>query len=226
MRTALAATSPGAATVPPPIVPHGYGPSAAAPTPPFHTTAPFVATPHAPPSPSPSSSGLGIVAVVLAALALLVVLGAAGAGAAIYFRGQAAAGSNGPAGPSPPAAGARAISPPNVRSSEEFDRANAVAVAQKNHPSMEACAAKSHRFNGTIDVVFDVSSHDGRVVGTDCQTVWPSHDSKHPKLDPEAAELCACIQGVTSSWKFKPPKAEVPIFDDTVWLHVHYVCAR
>jgi hypothetical protein len=172
---------------------------------------------------------------VLAALALLTVLAAGAAGAFLYFREPTArvvSAPGAPRAPSPapaaPAAGlaGKAILAPQVGSSENFDRANAVAVAQKNHPAVEACAARSHRFNGTIDVVLDVSSKDGRVIGADCQTVWPSHDAKHPKLDPEAVELCACLQTATASWRFKPPTGDLPGFDDTTWLHVHYVCVR
>ena len=244
VRAALATTSPGALTVPPPfamapfamaqLAPSAAPPAAqAVPAAPFRTTSPFVATPQIAPA-APSSSGLGIIAIALAGLALVVVLGAVGLGGFFYFvraptgpTAQPAGGSAQPRGPAPPVLAAKPISPPNVRGSEEFDLKNAVLVAQKNQPAMEACAARSHRFNGAIDVVLDVSSRDGRVVGTDCHTVWPSYDKKHPKLDPEAAELCACIQTVTPSWTFKPPKPEVamPLFDDTVWLHVQYVCA-
>ena len=209
--------SPGASTMGPfvPSTPPPLG---------YRTTAPLVATPHA----RPSASGHGIIAMVVAALGLVAALGAVAVVGLLYFRGgELVRRSDGPSA-SPSLAAAKAISPPNVRNSEEFDRADAVGVAQKNHRAIEACAARSHRFNGTIDVVLDVSAKDGRVVGTDCQTVWPSHDSKHPKLDPEAAELCACIQSATASWKFKPPKPEfaMPVFEDSVSLHVHYVAAR
>jgi hypothetical protein len=163
--------------------------------------------------------------ITLAVVAVIAVGGAAVLGVVLYERGQPPGSARGPV--ATPAAAGKAISPPNVGSSEEFDRANAVGVVQKNHPAIEACAAKSRRFNGTIEVLLDVSTKDGRVTGTDCSTVYPSHDSKHPKLDPEAAELCACIQSVTPSWKFKPPKSDVPIpFDDSEWLRVKYVCSR
>jgi serine/threonine-protein kinase len=230
LRAALTSTSPGASTTPPVNVVARWAPppptptQVATPPPGFRTTAPFVAS-----QPAPSSaSRISIVAVVLAGLALVSVLGIGGA--FIYFgRGSERVAGAPLVGSTPGgAAAAKPISSPLVGSSEEFDTANAVAVTQKNHARIEACAAKSHRFNGTIDVVLDVSARDGRVVGTDCHTVWPTHDSKHPKLDPEAIELCSCIQTVTPTWKFKPPKPEIamPIFEDTVWLHVHYRCAK
>ena len=232
VRAALTGTSPGAPLRPAtfalapyaPTAPPAVQPPQAQAAPGFRTTAPFVASP---PS-RPPSSGLGILAVVLAALALVVVVGAVGVGALLYARGQPASGAEGTSTPLLPAAARKPISPPNVGTSEEFDRADAVAVPQKNHAAIEACAAKSRRFNGTIDVVLAVSVRDGRVVGTDCHTVWPSHDKKNPKLDPDAAELCACIQSATTSWKFKPPKPEiaVPIFEDSESLHVKYVCAK
>lgn len=242
VRAALTApasgVSPSALTVPPLVLaaPHAplasYGPPhGPAPGSPAigHTTAPLVVL--APTQPSPPSSH-GAVAIGLALLALVASLAAVSLGAIFYLRGGSTAGPDVHAGPGAPVPASRVaprpISPPNVGSSDEFDRADAVAVVQKNHPAIEACAAKSHRFSGTIDVVFDVSARDGRVVGTDCHTVWPTHDSKHPKLDPEAAELCACIESVTPSWKFKPPKPEValPFGEDSVWLHVKYVASK
>ncbi|HSO31054.1 MAG TPA: serine/threonine-protein kinase [Labilithrix sp.] len=231
VRAALAPTSPGARTASPPAALAPYVASApyAASAPPgafaqpaaYRTTAPVVATqaPAAPPA-----SGLGIAAVVIAAVALVAVLGMGVAGF-LLFRGNASR--SGPASPiaTAPPGGRKPISAAQVGTSELFDRANAIAVMQKNQPAVDACGAKSHRFDGTIDIVLEVSVHDGRVIGAACQTVWPSYDSKHPRLDPEAADVCACLQAATASWKFTPPRQEI-IFDDSQSLHVHYICSR
>jgi hypothetical protein len=189
----------------------------------YRTTAPFVSTQ----PPPEASSRLGIVAVILAALALLIVAGGAVV-AFLFLRAQPAGVANGPtASPAPAVAGGAAISLPNVGASEEFDRADATAVPLKNHAGIQACAAKSRRFNGTIDVVLDVSAKDGRVIGTDCHTVYPRYDSKHPKLDPEAQEFCSCAQTATATWKFKPPKPTIVTpFGDSEWLHVKYIGSK
>ena len=224
VRAALAPTSPGAFTAPPPIAMVPYAPSAppgvhAQPAP-YRTTAPFVATPAQP----PRASGLGIAALVIAAVALLAVLGIGVAGLFLLRGGTPRASPATPLATAVPG-GRRPISAPQVGTSELFDRANAIAVMQKNQPAVDACGAKSHRFDGTIDIVLEVSVNDGRVIGAACQTVWPSYDSKHPKLDPEAADVCACLQAATASWKFKPPRQEI-VFDDSESLHVHYICSR
>jgi eukaryotic-like serine/threonine-protein kinase len=235
MRAALAATSPAASSFGPmplvPFVPSAPAPTTALPVPTYRTTAPFTQitqTPTVAPQPQHVSPRLGIVAVVIAAVALVVVLGVATVAGTLYLRGAPARTGDGSSSTSTPFGGPPPISAPNVGASTDFDRTDAVTVTHKNQPAIAACAAKSHRFNGTIDVVVEVSASDGRVVGTTCQTVWPSHDSKHPKLDPEAAELCACIETVTPSWRFKPPKADIvtPLFEDTQSLHIKYVCAK
>jgi hypothetical protein len=213
--------SPSAVTVPP-----VYAHPAAAQNP-LRTTSPAAAT-AAPQRPVSSRSRFAWIAI---ALVCLVVVVATAVSLVVFslFRETdgpaAAAPRSAPAATATPTAvaGGKLISPPLVRESEEFDRANAVAVAQKNHPSIEACAAKSRRFSGKLALVITVSCRDGRVTGTDCQTLWPSRDAR--KLDPDAAEFCACAQGATASWKFKPPKSDVPlaIVDDTQWLRVEYV---
>ncbi len=199
-----------------------YGPPPA----PFRTTAaPFVASQTAPPA-KPQASGLNVVAVVLAGLALMVVIGIAIVGIVLLQRAPSSATAAGP-GVATASGGKKAISAAQVGSSEEFDRADAVAVAQRNQPAVDACGHSARRFDGTIDIVLEVSVRDGRVTGGKCHTVWPRYDSKHPALDPEAADMCACLQRATASWKFKPPKQEVPIpFDDSESLHVQYVCSR
>jgi serine/threonine protein kinase len=219
--------SPFASSAPGPFASSGP-PVMSPPAAPFRTTAAVVAPMHTQPSPVAAPSRLGVVAVVLAGCALLAVIGVAVV-VALLLRAQPARVASGPAtSPLAPAVPAgKAISFPSVGTSEQFDRADAVAVPLKNHAAIEACATRSHRFNGTVDVVIDVSVKDGRVVGTECHTIWPSYDSKHPKLDPEASALCACIQTVTPSWRFKPPKSDFAIgFDDSESLHVKYVCSR
>ena len=190
------------------------------PPPPFRTTSPFVATQPAPPA--PATAGLGVIAVVLAGLALMIVVGIAIVGF-VMLRGSLAA--TGAPVAATSTGGRKAISAAQVGSSEEFDRADAVAVAQKNQPSVDACGVASHRFDGTIDIVLDVSVRDGRVTGAKCHTVWSRYDAKHPPLDPEAIDMCSCLQRATATWTFKPPKQEM-LFDDSASLHVHYVCSR
>src|SRR5205807_1390107 len=139
----------------------------------YRTTAPSVAT-HQSAAP-PASSRLGLVAMVLAALALLIVVAGAAVGV-LVLGGKVAPGSNGPTAapaPAPALPGGKPISLPNVGTSEDFERADATAVPLKNQAAIEACARKSHRFKGEIDIVVDVSTRDGRVVGTDCITVYP-----------------------------------------------------
>jgi hypothetical protein len=194
------------------------------PLPPFRTTVPVASAAAAPHS--ASRAGL-VVALVLCAL--VAIAGVAAVTVLVMSTqdaGRAPGATTSPGAPS--LAAAKAISLPSVGTSEAFDRADAVAIPLRNHAAIEACGARSRRFNGTIDVVIDVSVKDGRVVGTECHTIWPSYDSKHPKLDPDASALCACIQTVTPSWRFKPPKSDAPIVfgDDSESLHVKYVCSR
>ena len=224
--TSPPAYAPPPAYGPPPayVPPGAYGPPP--PPPPYRTTAPpFVATQNAFPA-KPAASGLNVVAVVLAGLALMVVIGIAVVGIVLLQRSPASSSTAAPGVAT--ATGARkGISAAQVGSSEEFDRADAVAVAQRNQPAIDACGSSAHRFDGTIDIVLEVSVRDGRVTGGKCHTVWPRYDSKHPALDPEAADMCACLQRDTATWKFKPPKQEVAIpFDDSESLHVQYVCSR
>jgi len=218
--------SPLAGTTPPAYAPPAYANLATVPNA-LRTTSPVGTTAARVPA---ASSRRRFAAMAIALVCLVVVVATAVTLATLLvFRGSdgsvAAAPRGAPAATAAPfaVAGGKPISPPNVRESEEFDRADAVAVAQKNHPSIEACAAKSRRFGGKIALVITVSCRDGRVTGTDCQTVWPSRDPR--KLDPDAADFCACAQAATASWRFKPPKADVPlaIVDDTQWLRVEYV---
>ena len=195
---------PVAAPPPPPPPPPG---ALAATAPPLTATVPA----------TPSAHG-SIVAIVLVTMVLLIVIAAGGLGAALYF------GTPGRGAATPPP---HAISPANVRSSDEFDRADAVGVVQRGQPAVEACAQKSTRFEGTIDVVIEVSTRDGRVVGTDCHAI--------PKGNPKTADLCACLQGVTPAWHFKPPKSDMPpnlnlplslVVEESQTLHVNYTEAR
>lgn len=179
-----------------------------------HTTgAPFVSAPHT--RPQPASNAVSVVAIAIAAVAVVVAL--AGGGAALYLARSGPAttvvlspgggGATATATSTPPKKAARGLSAPLVRPTSEFDQANAAEVAQKGHPALVACAEKSRRFGGTLDLTLEVDRA-GKVIGTDCHTVWPRHDSKNPSLDPAATEFCSCAQTVTPKWRFAPPKPE------------------
>ncbi|MBL8612500.1 MAG: protein kinase, partial [Myxococcales bacterium] len=215
--TSLGAASPHAVTgLPPAGGALGPAPAPLAPLPPAigHTTgAPLVSAPHT--RPQPASHAVSFVAIAIAAVAVVVAL--AGGGAALYLArsgpsttvvlSPGGGGATPPATAAPPKKAARGLSAPLVRPTSEFDQANAAEVAQRGQPALVACAEKSRRFSGTVDLTLEVDRA-GKVIGTDCHTVWPRHDSKNPPLDPAATEFCACAQTVTPKWRFAPPKPE------------------